>query len=96
MAKAEGPAPLKVSIVYSPAPRQVRQWAVELAAGTTVAQALAASGILKEFPELQGTRPVLGIWGRKTTPGHRADGGRPPGNLPRLACRPEGCAPGTV
>jgi len=70
MVKAEGAALLKISMVYSPAPRQVRQWALELAAGTTVAQALAASGILKEFPELQGTRPVLGIWGRKTTPGH--------------------------
>jgi putative ubiquitin-RnfH superfamily antitoxin RatB of RatAB toxin-antitoxin module len=70
MVKAEGATLLKVSLVYSPAPRQVREWTLELAAGTTVAQALAASGILKEFPELQGTRPVLGIWGRKTTPGH--------------------------
>jgi putative ubiquitin-RnfH superfamily antitoxin RatB of RatAB toxin-antitoxin module len=69
MAKAEGAALLKVSLVYSPAPRQVRQWALELAAGTTVAQALAASGILKEFPELQGTRPVLGIWAAKPHPG---------------------------
>lgn len=70
MAKPEGQAPLKVSLVYSPAPRQVREWALELAGGATVAQALAASGVLSEFPELQGVRPVLGIWGRKTTPGH--------------------------
>ncbi|SFU46950.1 hypothetical protein SAMN05216350_10230 [Polaromonas sp. YR568] len=70
MVKPEGTAPLKVAMVYSPAPRQVRQWALELAGGTTVAQALEASGILKEFPELQGARLVLGLWGRKTTPGH--------------------------
>jgi putative ubiquitin-RnfH superfamily antitoxin RatB of RatAB toxin-antitoxin module len=70
MAKAESTALLKVSLVYSPAPRQVRQWALELAGSTTVAQALAASGILKEFPELQVGRPALGIWGKKTTPGH--------------------------
>ena len=70
MAKAEDTKRLKVSLVYSPAPRQVRQWALELAGGTTVARALAESGILGEFPELQGARPVLGIWGRKTTPGH--------------------------
>jgi putative ubiquitin-RnfH superfamily antitoxin RatB of RatAB toxin-antitoxin module len=70
MVKAEGATLLKVSLVYSPAPRQVREWTLELAAGTTVAQALAASGVLKEFPELQGARTVLGIWGRKTTAGH--------------------------
>lgn len=70
MAKAEGGGPLTVFLVYSPAPRQVREWTLELAAGATVAQAMAASGIFHEFPELQAVRPVLGIWGRKTTPGH--------------------------
>lgn len=72
MVKTKDTALLQVSIVYSPAPRQVRQWTLELAGGATVAQALAASGVLNEFPELQaqGARPILGIWGRKTTPGH--------------------------
>lgn len=70
MASPEGGAPLRVSLVYSPAPRQVREWSLELAAGATVAQALAASGVLDEFPDLREGRPVLGIWGRKTTPGH--------------------------
>lgn len=71
MAKPEGGAPLKVTLVYSPAPRQVREWVLELAAGTTVAQALTAGGVFDEFPQLQrGSRPVIGIWGRKTTLGH--------------------------
>lgn len=70
MAKAEGTALLKIGVVYSPAPRQVREWTLEFASGTTVSQALAASGISKEFPELQMGRPALGIWGRKTAPGH--------------------------
>ncbi len=71
MAKPEGGAPLKVTLVYSAAPRQVREWVLELAAGTTVAQALAAAGLFDEFPELrQGGHPVVGIWGRKTTLGH--------------------------
>lgn len=71
MAKPEGGAVLKIALVYSPAPRQVRQWVLELAAGTTVAQALAVGGIFDEFPELQrSNRPVIGIWGRKTTLGH--------------------------
>ncbi|WP_411880405.1 RnfH family protein [Polaromonas sp. YR568] len=70
MAKVEGARPLKIFLVYSPAPRQVREWVLELAAGTTVAQALAASGLFEEFPELRTGRHVLGIWGRKTAPGH--------------------------
>lgn len=70
MAKAEATALLAVAIVYSPAPRQVREWQVKIPAGTTVAKALAACGVLDEFPELQASRPVLGIWGRKTVPGH--------------------------
>lgn len=70
MVSPEGGAPLSISLVYSPAPRQVREWVLELPAGATVARALAASGVLKEFPELQAARLVLGIWGRKTTPGH--------------------------
>jgi putative ubiquitin-RnfH superfamily antitoxin RatB of RatAB toxin-antitoxin module len=70
MAKLEGGRPLKIFLVYSPAPRQVREWVLELAAGTTVAQALAASGVFEEFSELRTARPALGIWGRKTTPGH--------------------------
>ena len=70
MASPEGGAPLRIHLVYSPAPRQVREWALELGTGATVAQALAASGVFDEFPELKAVRLVLGIWGRKTTPGH--------------------------
>ena len=70
MASPEGGAPLTISLVYSPAPRQVREWSLQLPAGATVARALAASGVLDEFAELRAGRLVLGIWGRKTTPGH--------------------------
>lgn len=55
---------LKITLVYSPAPRQVREWMLELEPGTTVIQALSACGIFKEFPEL-ASQPVTGIWGRK-------------------------------
>ena len=71
MAKPEGGTPLQITLVYSPAPRQVREWTLELAAGTTVAQALAAAGVFEEFPALQlSSRPLIGIWGRKTTLAH--------------------------
>ena len=56
---------MKISLVYSPAPRQVREWALELAPGSTVAQALAECPIFEEFPELQAAQPALGIWGKK-------------------------------
>jgi putative ubiquitin-RnfH superfamily antitoxin RatB of RatAB toxin-antitoxin module len=62
---------LKVTLVYSPAPRQVREWALELAEGATVAQALAASGIFDEFPDLHNNRLMPGIWGAKTRLDHR-------------------------
>lgn len=70
MAKPEGPLRLKISVVYSPAPRQVREWELELATGSTVAQALAACRVFEAFPELQAARLALGVWGRKTSLGH--------------------------
>ena len=74
MARAENALdglPLNITLVYSPAPRQVREWTLALPAGATVAQALAACGILEAFPELQSGRLMLGIWGRKTSLEHR-------------------------
>ncbi len=62
------PGLLRVTVVHSPAPRQVREWAVELPAGATVLQALRASGIAGEFPALEGNTPVVGVWGRKAGP----------------------------
>lgn len=76
MAKTEGfpdrlhPVSLKIILLYSPAPRQVREWPLELPAGSTVAQALAACRICEVFPELQAGRWMLGIWGRKTSLDH--------------------------
>lgn len=56
---------LHITLLYSPAPRQVREWELALPEGSTVAQAIAASGILAEYPELGAGRVVAGIWGRK-------------------------------
>jgi putative ubiquitin-RnfH superfamily antitoxin RatB of RatAB toxin-antitoxin module len=43
---------------------------LELASGSTIAQALAEGGIFEEFPELQAVQPTLGIWGKKIKSGH--------------------------
>ncbi|HYW57279.1 MAG TPA: RnfH family protein [Polaromonas sp.] len=61
---------LHVLLVYSPAPRQVREWHQTLPAGSTVEQAIQSSGILEEFPELSAGRLSAGIWGRKTNLRH--------------------------
>ena len=61
---------LNITLVYSPAPRQVREWALELESGATVSHALAGCGILEEFPELAENRLLAGIWGRRIRLGH--------------------------
>ena len=64
---------LHISVLYSPAPRVVHERLLRLPAGSTVAQAVDASGLLVDCPEiaLHDTRSfVVGVWGRKTTPNH--------------------------
>jgi putative ubiquitin-RnfH superfamily antitoxin RatB of RatAB toxin-antitoxin module len=78
MARAEKAGtglPLNITLVYSPAPRQVREWTLALPCGATVAQALEASRIHDAFPALQSAGLVLGIWGRKTSLAHRLHDG---------------------
>lgn len=61
---------IHITVVYSPGPREVREWQLELPPGATVANALHASGL----HQLLGGRPeglVLGIWGRKARPQQR-------------------------
>lgn len=59
---------MRLTVVYSPGPRQVRDWALELPPGATVAQALRASGIADEFPSLDLAAATVGVWGRKARP----------------------------
>jgi putative ubiquitin-RnfH superfamily antitoxin RatB of RatAB toxin-antitoxin module len=57
--------PLRLTVVYSPAPREVREWALEVPAGATVLHALRASGLAVEFPALDFSDLTVGIWGKK-------------------------------
>jgi putative ubiquitin-RnfH superfamily antitoxin RatB of RatAB toxin-antitoxin module len=59
------PARLRITVVHSPGPRQVRQWTLDLPAGATVGQALHASGLERDFPELDLVTAAVGVWGRK-------------------------------
>ena len=57
---------MNIVLAYSPAPRDVREWSLDVAEGCTVAAALAAADVFSAFPELQSAEfPAVGIWGRK-------------------------------
>ena len=58
---------LKISLVYSPGPRRVCEFALQLEPGSCVANALSSCGVLQAFPEPQADGLEVGIWGRKTT-----------------------------
>jgi len=64
--------PMRVEVVYSPAPREVECVALELSEGATVAAALEASGLLRRHAEL-GTPEApaggVGVWGQACGPG---------------------------
>ena len=66
---------MRVTVVYSPAPRQTREWSLELADGATLAMALLASGLRAEYPEadeaLVKGELTVAVWGRAQVPGHR-------------------------
>ncbi len=57
---------LHVTVAYAPAPRQVHEVALSLPAGSTVQDALAASGLLAQFPDIDLSPGHVGVWGRKT------------------------------
>lgn len=64
-------APVTVHLVYSPRPRAVLTCTLTLPAGSTVWQAIETSGWLQSQPEIDlGSSHAVGLWGRKTTPGH--------------------------
>ena len=56
---------ITVTVVYSPAPRQVRQWSTTLPSGSMVKQALALCPLFEAFPELAAAALKLGIWGKR-------------------------------
>jgi putative ubiquitin-RnfH superfamily antitoxin RatB of RatAB toxin-antitoxin module len=51
---------LRVVVVYSPAPRQVCESPLQVAPGTTVAQALETAGLPSQLATC-----AVGIWGRR-------------------------------
>eukprot|EP01137_Pigoraptor_chileana_P004872 Opistho-2@2736 len=63
MDRAEG-RPLRVEVAYSPRGRAVDLSEVMLAEGSTVLQALQASGLMERHPEIDLAVLRVGVWGR--------------------------------
>jgi uncharacterized protein len=58
-------AAIHVTVLFSPAARELREWALVLGKGRTVLEALQASGLAAEFPDFEPAAAVVGVWGRK-------------------------------
>ena len=64
---------MRITVLYSPAARQVIERELFLPQGATVAQAIEQSGLLSDCPDLSlrdHAAFAVGIWGRKTSLGH--------------------------
>ena len=57
---------VRVTVAYSPGPRAVLEWEVDLAAGQTLRAAVAASGLAASCPDLDLDAATVGVWGRRS------------------------------
>lgn len=64
MARAEAAARLRVEVAFSPVARQVERCELTLPQGSTVVDALQASGLTARYPQIEAERWRVGIWGR--------------------------------
>ncbi len=64
---ADGAATVQVTVVVCTAPREIREWVLEMPAGASVGDALRESEVaqVRKQGGLDATR--IGIWGRPTT-----------------------------
>ncbi len=53
---------LHVTLIYAPAARQIHQATFDLEEGSTIGDALTASGLAQRFPELADAPLRVGIW----------------------------------
>jgi putative ubiquitin-RnfH superfamily antitoxin RatB of RatAB toxin-antitoxin module len=58
----------RVTVCYSPAPREVLEWTLEVADGASAREAILASGWARAFSG-QDVQDI-GIWGRRCAPAH--------------------------
>ena len=84
---------VRVSVLYSPGPREVLEWQLLMPEGATVLQALQSSGLPSAFPDLNMSELAVAVWGRQARPaqllrdGDRVEVLRPLRVDPKLARR---------
>ena len=62
---------VQVTIAYSPAPRLVREWTLDVPGGSSAIQAVTQCGVLAEFADLALAALDLGIWGKHCGLNHK-------------------------
>ena len=62
---------MKVTVAYSPAPRQVREWTLDIPSGSSARQAVVQCGMLAEFTDLALDGLNAGIWGKRYSLNHK-------------------------
>ena len=70
---------MQITVVFAPEARQMRQWTIDMPAGSTLAQALVQSGAMAELAELAEQLATgeltAGIWGRGAMPAQALENG---------------------
>ncbi|HEY8359084.1 MAG TPA: RnfH family protein [Ramlibacter sp.] len=56
---------MRVTVMHSTAPRQVLEWVVDVPPGSTVRQAVLASGLPQACPQLDLAACEAGVWGKR-------------------------------
>jgi putative ubiquitin-RnfH superfamily antitoxin RatB of RatAB toxin-antitoxin module len=62
---------VRVTVAYSPVPRLVREWALDVPSGSTAKQAIAQCGVLAEFVNLALDSLTVGVWGKRYSLNHK-------------------------
>jgi putative ubiquitin-RnfH superfamily antitoxin RatB of RatAB toxin-antitoxin module len=60
-------ARLHITVVYSPEARLVHEKQLELPLGSSVNDAIQASGLVSQLPQLAELQHQVGVWGKATT-----------------------------
>lgn len=55
----------RVTVAWSPAPRQVLEWTVQVPEGATLRDAVVASGWPQACPGADAAQADVGVWGRR-------------------------------
>jgi uncharacterized protein len=61
---------MQITLMYSPAPREVLEISLQVSETCTVGEALEQAGWRQAYPELAAQTLTLGVWGRRVGQGH--------------------------